>query len=325
MLTEATKRLTLAPIWGSPVRGDDDGDDRRGPRAAYRCGACVQPLLYAADRRAARASAGKPVPVDGCTRALRAGALAQNRRPTDRERARCAAHARRRVFEPLAPQLRAARPGAQEAFLRRREPKVPCAFRTWPAALRFTGCPVAGGGRGDPRQAFHRGTVARGRSDAEYRRTARSAAGRCTRAADALRTAAASTGRHRLDRPPPRRPLRAGIRLRRTVRGAGGRDRRALRRTLRSEARTVLDCRARWRDRRLRFPRAQDQDSRQATTAAGRARGPRARHRQAPYRRVCALPASRRLSQADALDTERPPGRAPPLCNRPIPQSRQGG
>jgi hypothetical protein len=81
--------------------------------------------------------------------------------------------------------------------------------------------------------------------------------------------------------PPPRRALRAGIRLRPPLRGAGGGDRRPIRASFRPGAGTLLDCGAAGGDRRLGIPGTQDQDRGQAALAAGGAPRPRARHRRA--------------------------------------------
>ena len=89
-----------------------------------------------------------------------------------------------------------------------------------------------------------------GRGHARDRGPARRAAG----AEGPVHAAAAPARGHGLGDPPPRRPVRAGVRLRRAIRGAGGGDRRPVRPALRSEARALLDRREGRRDRRLGLP-----------------------------------------------------------------------
>lgn len=85
-----------------------------------------------------------------------------------------------------------------------------------------------------------------------------------------LRAACPPPGRHRLDHRPPRGALCAGVRLRQPLRGDGGAHRRRLPRAFRSGARSLLDRRARRRQRRLRGPGACGE-----TTRPGRVIGPR--------------------------------------------------
>src|ERR1041385_8511749 len=65
--------------------------------------------------------------------------------------------------------------------------------------------------------------------------------------------ASAAARRHGLDRPSPWSVVRAGVRLRRPIRGAGGARRGGLSRAQRFQARALLDRRPRRADRRVGF------------------------------------------------------------------------
>ena len=92
--------------------------------------------------------------------------------------------------------------------------------------------------------------------------------------------------RARLDRAPPRRALRVGVRLARKVRRPGRARRRGLSLLPRPEAGALLGRRARRRDRRLDHAREVLRARRQAAAPARRALGPRSRRRAPPRRGV---------------------------------------
>ncbi len=109
------------------------------------------------------------------------------------------------------------------------------------------------------------------RIDAHDRRRAR----RKARAGAALCVAPAARRRHGLDREPPRRALRPGLRLGRADRSPDGGDRRDLRAQLRRKARALLDRRTGRRERRLGHAGERDRRGRAAAPPAGRAEGAR--------------------------------------------------
>src|SRR6059058_1647808 len=105
--------------------------------------------------------------------------------------------------------------------------------------------------------------------------------------------------------PPPRRGVRARVRLRRAVRGPGRRDRGAVRRALRPGTGALLDRRAGRRRGGVGVPGRAIAQRGAAAPASGRAAGARVGPRHAPGGRVCALCPAGGVPHAHALDPER--------------------
>ena len=103
-----------------------------GDPATHRRGAPLQPLLHAADRRAAQDLSRQPLLFGGNARAVRD----RPRRRRHRQRHRPRARPRRRLFEPRAAQFREARTDHPQDLRQGRAPEPPRADRARPEGFR---------------------------------------------------------------------------------------------------------------------------------------------------------------------------------------------
>ena len=232
-----------------------------------------------------------------------------HREQRHRHRARPASSASTRLPEPHPARLRAARPDRPRAAPSRRAAEPPGPDRERAGGLRAARRALAAGDRRAARPALRPGSRA---ACVEAMRTIEELLGRRARRRRAVRAAAAPAGRHGLGRPPPRRALRAGVRLGRALRGAGGRHRRRLRRAATTRSASAAGSPSGTATRRL----ASSSSSSSRAVAKLRLllvepRGARPRHRRAPGRRVRALRPRGRLPPVTLWTNSVPARRAP--------------
>ena len=207
---------------------------------------------------------------------------------------------------------------ARKASAKRRPAKPSGAVAARQKGFRAAGAALAARYRGDARQAFSRRPGSADRGDEHDRNAAR------RRARNTISTPerkyilrAPSTGRFRLDRQTPRRALRRGVRLDRTVRRCLRANRRRFRQQQRRQARALLDCRDGRRECRLDHAGERERKRCAHPPSAGGPESARARPRRAAHRRKHPLRPARGLQENHAMDAQRAHGGAPHLSKRP--------